>query len=207
MGELESKVLELLNREYAISYITRELNIKDEYLADIIISLEDKGLVTLKDKKWKISEKGKDIFEKRCQLLKKLKMEYLYGDIGNRDEYDRKRKELEDMSQIISSTDEMIEDEHEKDKHEKDKHEKDEHEKEDEIAKTEVVHPEITLSPEIQIVEQKSEDEHLNSDTTRYEPPKESPKEESIKKICPKCGIENKPESNYCRKCGTNLKD
>lgn len=194
MGELESKVLELLNREYAINYIIREFNIKDEYLADIIISLEDRGLITLRDKKWKITEKGKDIFEKRDRLFKKLKIEYLYGEIDSRDEYDRRRKELEDISQIISSTEE-IEDITE-----------DEKIKGHEIIKTEVVQPEITISPEIQVIEQKSEDEHLNDKITSDELPK-IPKEEPTKKICPKCGIENKPESNYCRKCGTVLKD
>lgn len=181
MGELEIRVLELLNQEYAINYITRELNIKEEYLADIIISLEDKGLAALVDKKWKITEKGKDIFEKKDKLLKKLKVRYIHGEIDSRDEYDRRRKELEDISQIISSTDEIIE----------------------------VVQPKITTSSEMQVVEQKSKDEHLNDDTIidKNDLSKEEPiKKEPIKKICSKCGIENKPESNFCRKCGTNLK-
>lgn len=192
MGELEIKVLELLNREYDITYIIRELNIKDEHLADIIIGLDDDKLIMLKDKKWKITEKGRDIFEKRDQLFKKLKIEYLYGEIG-REEYNRRMQELGDISQFVIGTEYTIDSVVEKDQIEKDQIEKDRIEKQ-EITRKKAVQPEMTVTPE-RISEKKNED-NISTGKLSKEP---------VKKICPKCGIENKPESNYCRKCGTIL--
>ena len=97
MEKLEYKVLDFLNQEYAISRIVRDLDIKDEDLADIIVSLDDKELIVIKDKKWVISEKGKELFQKRDMFLRKLKIDYLYGEIGSRDEYNRRKKGWEDL--------------------------------------------------------------------------------------------------------------
>ena len=98
--------------------------------------------------------------------MKKLKIEYLHGEIGDREEYNRRKKELEDISSI---TDELMKKEQTKD----------------------------YVQPETIIVSEKKNE---------VEPSTGKLSKDKSTKICPKCGIENKPESNFCRKCGTSLK-
>lgn len=141
MNEIENRILLLLESGYKIDIISNELNIDKENLADIIIELENEELITLEDKSWTLTQKGKDILIKaKEELLKKLKIEYLYGNI-NKNEFQKKRSELESII--------------------------------------------IIEKPQI---EEKIED-----------------KEKKIN--CPKCGIDNKIESKYCRKCGESLKN
>ena len=111
MEKLESRILELLRQESSISRMVKVLDIKEENLADSIIDLEIQGFITLESKKWKLTEKGNEIFEKRDNLLKKLKIEYLYGKINNREEYNKRKKDLEDISYIISISENIIESE------------------------------------------------------------------------------------------------
>lgn len=99
--KLEGKILSFILTGNNIDNILHELSIEEESLADIIIDLEFKELIILKDKNWKLTEKGKDIFKKRENIFKKLKIEYLHGDIRSRDEYNARKKELEEMPQII----------------------------------------------------------------------------------------------------------
>src|SRR3972149_4466239 len=94
MNELETIVLDLLSQGYLTYNIEKKLDLKDEDLADIIINLEEKGLVILKDKKWRITEKGKGESEKRrAEKLKKIKIDFFHGEI-DKDEYHKKKKEL-----------------------------------------------------------------------------------------------------------------
>lgn len=95
MGDVENKVLLFLESGYKIDIILRELDIDEESLSDIIIELECRELVILEDKNWVTTRKGKDILKNaKEELLKKLKICYLHGDI-TRDEFQKKRKELE----------------------------------------------------------------------------------------------------------------
>ena len=178
MEKLEYKVLDLLNQECAISDIERDLDIEDDDLADIIICLDNKELIVLKDKKWIIAEKGKDIFDKRDRLLKKLRIDYMYGEIYSRDEYIRRKNGLEDLSQVISVKDDSATD--------------------DDIIKKEVEEKQVQQIGEINseiVIEKK--DDNKDEDLSKVD----------TKKICSKCGVDNKAESNYCRKCGAMLKD
>lgn len=141
MNEIENRILLLLESGYKIDIILNELNVDKENLADIIIELENEELITLEDKSWTLTQKGKDILIKaKEELLKKLKIEYLYGNI-NKNEFQKKRNELESII--------------------------------------------VIEKPQI---EEKIED-----------------KEKKIN--CSKCGIDNKIESRYCRKCGESLKN
>ncbi len=97
MNEIENKILLYLESGYDIDTILKELNIDKEGLADIIIELEIKNLIFLKDKNWKLTKQGKDILKEiRVELLKKLKVDYLYGNI-NKEEFNKKRNELESI--------------------------------------------------------------------------------------------------------------
>lgn len=141
-NELENNILFLLESKYNIGIILKELNIDEITLADTIIELESRELMTLEDKNWILTEKGKDILkETKEELLKKLKIDHLYGNIS-KDEFQKKRNELESVIVI-------------------EKHQ----------------------------IEEKIEDD----------------KEKKIN--CPKCGIDNKTGSKYCRKCGEPLKN
>ncbi len=108
MNELENIVLDLLIQGYSTYNLEKKLDLKDEDLAEIIINLEEKGLVILKDKKWRITEKGKGESEKRrAEKLKKIKIDFFHGEI-DKDEYHKKKKELTYISQITSDqADEM----------------------------------------------------------------------------------------------------
>ncbi len=100
--KLEGKILSFIETgNNNIDKILHELSIDEESLADMIIDLEFKELIILKDKNWILTKKGKDIFEKRENVFKKLKIEYLHGEINSRDEYNTRKKELEDMPQTI----------------------------------------------------------------------------------------------------------
>ena len=117
MNEMENRILLFLESGYDIDTILKELNIDKISLADIIIELEGKELTTLKGKNWILTQKGKDILkEVREELHKKLKIEYLYGNIS-KDEFQRKRKELESILLIDKrDIEEKIEDEEDKEK-------------------------------------------------------------------------------------------
>ncbi len=97
---LEGKILELISKNCDSLYILENLKIKEEDLADIIICLENKGMIKIDNKNWILAEKGREIFEKRENLFKKLKIGYLRGDINSREEYNSRKKELEDIPQI-----------------------------------------------------------------------------------------------------------
>lgn len=100
MNDIENKILSFLEFGYRVDMVLKELNIEEENLADIIIGLEDKGLVSLQDKNWILTQKGKDILKDiKEELLRKLKIEYLYGNI-NKDEFQKKKKELESIAVI-----------------------------------------------------------------------------------------------------------
>lgn len=100
MGDIENKILLFLELGYKIDMILKELDIDEESLSDIIIELEGKELVTLEDKNWILTKKGKDILKNtKKELLKKLKIDYLHGKI-TRDEFQKKRKELEAITTI-----------------------------------------------------------------------------------------------------------
>lgn len=107
MEELKSIVLEMLNKGQQIDQIEEILKIEEEALADIIIDLDTGGFVILQDKQWIITKKGIDIFKEREEKLKKLKIEYLHGDI-NREEYDIRKRELDDLLRISYFTNETI---------------------------------------------------------------------------------------------------
>lgn len=94
MREVENKILSFLESGHKISTIIKELNIDDESLADVIIELDAKGLVSLDNKKWVLTKKGKGVLQEMKELLRDLKLEYMHGNI-DRDEFWKKRKELE----------------------------------------------------------------------------------------------------------------
>lgn len=96
-NELENNILFLLKSKYNIEIILKELNIDEITFADTIIELENRELITLEDKNWILTEKGKDILKEiKEELLKKLKIDHLYGNIS-KDEFQKKRSELESM--------------------------------------------------------------------------------------------------------------
>lgn len=99
MSDIENKILSFLELGYKVDEILKELNMNKENLADIIIELDSKGLIDLKDKNWILTQKGKDILKEMKELLQCLKLEYVYGNIS-RDQFLEKRKELEDMIMI-----------------------------------------------------------------------------------------------------------
>lgn len=117
MNDIENKILSLLEFGYKIDIILNELNIEEEILANIIIGLEDKGLISLQDKIWILTQKGKDTLKEiKEELLKKLKIEYLYGNI-NKDEFQKKKKELESIAITEKyGTDKKTEDKEDKEK-------------------------------------------------------------------------------------------
>lgn len=94
MDEIENKILSFLESGHKIDSILKELNLDEENLADEIIKLEIKGFITLEDKSWILTQKGKDVLKEMKESLKKLKIEYLHGNT-TKDEFQRKRKELE----------------------------------------------------------------------------------------------------------------
>lgn len=97
MNETENKVLFFLESKYKIDMILKELSMDEEGLANIIIELDSKGLITIEDKNWILTQKGKDILKEiREELLKKLKIDYLYGNMS-KDEFQKKKKELESI--------------------------------------------------------------------------------------------------------------
>lgn len=142
MSELDNSILFLLESGYETRIILKELNIDEITLADIIIDLESKELITLEGKNWTLTEKGRDVLKEiKGELLKKLKIDHLYGNI-DKDEFRKKINELESI---------------------------------------------VTIGKQ-------QTDENM--------------KGEKEKKIsCPKCGIDNKIEGKYCRKCGESLKN
>lgn len=115
MNDTENKILLFLESGYKIDIMLKELNIDEEGIADIIIDLDTKELIYLEEKNWKLTQKGKDILKEiKAELLRKLKIDYLYGNI-DKEEFQKKRKELE--SYIIlekSSTEYKIEEKDEK---------------------------------------------------------------------------------------------
>ena len=94
MDEMENKILAFLESGYKIDIILNELNVAEENLADAIIELDKNGLIALDGKNWVLTQKGKNILKEIKELLKGLKLEYMYGNIS-RDEFWKKRKELE----------------------------------------------------------------------------------------------------------------
>lgn len=102
MDDIEGKILLFIEHEYDTDTILRELNIEEENLADTIIELESNGLVTVENKNWVLTQKGKDILKERKELLKKLKIGYLRGNI-DKDEFQKKREELESFMEIEKS--------------------------------------------------------------------------------------------------------
>lgn len=93
---MENKILSFLELGYNIDAVIKELNIDKESLADIIIKLDSNGFIDLKDKNWVLTQKGKDTLKEMKELLKSLKLEYVYGNIS-REEFLEKKKELEDI--------------------------------------------------------------------------------------------------------------
>lgn len=175
MNALENNILELLRQGCIISDIEKNLNIKEEDLADIIIGLDEKGLIILQDKNWILTDKGKEIFVKREEELKKLKIDYLRGEI-NKDEFDRRKRELSDII-----------------------------EKSDDDSRKDSRNFFYPSSKKDDIVTQ----DIIPKDEPRKDDDKDKGKEEPVelkKLICPKCSTENRPESNFCRKCGTAVK-
>ncbi len=97
MNDTENKILMFLESGYKIDIMLKELNINEEGIADIIIDLDIKELIYLEEKNWKLTQKGKDILKVIiAELLRKLKIDYLYGNI-NKEEFQKKRKELESV--------------------------------------------------------------------------------------------------------------
>lgn len=111
MDEIENKVLIFLELRYKIDEILKELGTEEESLADMIIELETKELIILENKNWILTQKGKGIVKEiKEESLKKLKIEYLHGNI-NKEEFHKKKKELESVVIIARpSTKEKIED-------------------------------------------------------------------------------------------------
>ena len=96
MSNIENKILSFLESGYKIDTILNDLNMDKESLADAIIELDNKGLINLEGKSWVLTQKGKDTLKEIKESLKGLKFEYIYGNIS-RDEFWKKRKELEDI--------------------------------------------------------------------------------------------------------------
>ena len=92
MREIENKILSFLESGYKIDAIIIELNADKESVADVIIELDAKGFIGLNGKEWVLTQKGKDMLQEMKELLKNLKLEYMYGNIS-RDEFWKKRKE------------------------------------------------------------------------------------------------------------------
>lgn len=115
MTEIENKILSLLELGYDIDKMLNELNIEnEEYLADMIIALENKELIILDNKSWILTQKGKDILKEMKDLLKRIKIDYLHGNI-DKDEFQKKRKELELLDKKIEDQKKIIEDQTKKD--------------------------------------------------------------------------------------------
>ena len=96
----ENKILSLLELEHKIDEILKDLGMDEGSLADIIIELEDKELIILKDKNWTLSQKGKDKLKyAKEELLKKLKIDYIRGNIS-KEEFQLKKRELESIATI-----------------------------------------------------------------------------------------------------------
>lgn len=175
MNDLENKILGLIRQGCTISYIEKNLNIKEEDLADIIIELDEKGFITLQDKNWVLTDQGKEIFVKREEELKRLKIDYLRGDI-NKEEFEKRKKELLDINIP---------------------------EKSDSDSRKFFYPPQDKDSIIIKDVIPNEEPKIDDKEKIKVEVKDES----ALKKInCPKCKTENRPESNFCRKCGTSLK-
>jgi len=100
MDELEIKVLTSLSQGLTIDEIEKKLAITKETLADAVINLEEQGFVIIKDKRWTLTEKGKEIYRGGEEELKRLKMEYLHGRV-NKEEYNKRKKELEETSLFV----------------------------------------------------------------------------------------------------------
>jgi hypothetical protein len=92
---IDNQILTLLDLGYKIDNILNKLNIDEIILADKIIDLDSKEFITLEDKNWVLTQKGKDmVLEIRMELLKKIKIDYLHGNI-NKEDFLKKIKELE----------------------------------------------------------------------------------------------------------------
>ncbi len=188
MNALENKILELIHKGCVISYIEKNLNITEEDLADIIIELDEKGFIKLQDKNWVLTDQGKEIFVKREEELKKLKIDYLRGDI-NREEFDNRKKELSDINVP---------------------------EKSDSDNRKFFYPPQnkdTNIVNDTPPKEEKKKTDDKPIDKIKVEEDKVKVEEDKVKvesipkKInCPKCKTDNRPESNFCRKCGTSLK-
>ncbi len=101
MNDMENKILSFLEKGNNIDKILQELTIDEEILADMIINLELKEFIILKDKNWTLTEKGLNILEEqRKELLKKLKIEHMYGNI-DLEEFQKKKEELEPVTEKI----------------------------------------------------------------------------------------------------------
>lgn len=96
---LFNKILSLIDLGYDIDAILKELNIEEESLADMLIELETEEFIILKNKRWILTEKGKNILKEREGLLKKLKIEYIRGNI-DKEEFQKRKKELESVSVV-----------------------------------------------------------------------------------------------------------
>jgi predicted transcriptional regulator len=96
MSEVKNKILSFLESGYKIDVIIDELGIEKESLADAIIELDTKELISLNDKEWTLTQKGRDVLGEMKEHLKGLKVEYMYGNIS-KDEFWKKKKELEDI--------------------------------------------------------------------------------------------------------------
>jgi len=94
MTDIENKILLFLESGYKIDDILKELDIDEENLADIVIELDNKELIMLEDNNWILTQKGKDLLKEMKELIKKLKVDYLHGNI-NKEEFHKRKKELE----------------------------------------------------------------------------------------------------------------
>lgn len=103
MDETEGKILFYLELGYKMERIIEEFNIDEEMLADIMIELDSKNLAVLRGKEWILTEKGQDILKELKTSLKKLKIDYLHGDIS-KEEFYQKRKELDYILILEKST-------------------------------------------------------------------------------------------------------
>lgn len=110
MEDMKNRVLSLMELGYKIDGIVRELNIEKDYLADIIIELDDDDLIVLKDKNWELTQKGKDVLKEMKESLKSLKLDYVYGNISKED-FLKKKKEFENIIFKERSTQEDIKEE------------------------------------------------------------------------------------------------
>lgn len=202
MNALENKILELIRQGCTISYIEKNLDIKEEDLADIIIELDEKGFIKLQDKNWVLTDQGKEIFMKREEDFKKLKIDYLRGEI-NRDEFDKRKKELSDTNILEKSDSDSR-------KFFYPPQNKDISIVQDRLPKEE---PKIEEDKDSIIIndilpkEEHKIDDNISREKIKVEEDKVKEEPVELKKInCPKCKTENRPESNFCRKCGISLK-